>query len=156
VYKTIVKRITRQTYASLSEGDYDAPLKKFTPETRFMFAGEYSLGCDLRGVDDVRAWFQRAFRLFPGLKFHVHDVVVGGGPWRTVVTSHFSTSATLKDGTPYSNEGMQYLVLKWGKVVEDLVFEDTQRMEAALQRLADAGEEEATANPIGTRPKAAA
>jgi ketosteroid isomerase-like protein len=156
VYKLIVKRIARQTYAALSRGDFEAPLKKFTPNTRFMFAGDNAISCDLRGVDDIRLWFQRAYRLFPDLKFDVHEVVVNGGPWRTLVTSHFYTSATLKDGTPYANEGMQLLVLSWGKVVEDLIFEDTQHMDEALVQLGNAGMEEALQEPIGGKAPARA
>lgn len=152
MYKLIVKRVARQTFAALSRGDYEAPLKKFAPDAHFRFAGENALGCDLHRVEDVRSWFQRAFRLFPDLRFEVHDVLVNGWPWRTLVASHFSVHATMRDGTPYENRGMQLLVLSWGRVLEDFIYEDTQHVSAALNELAAQGVEEAAEPGIGVGP----
>jgi hypothetical protein len=64
------------------------------------------------------------------------DVLVNGWPWRTVVASHLVITTTLPDGSPYRNEGMQLLRLRWGRVVEDLIFEDTLKLDAVLRRFA--------------------
>jgi ketosteroid isomerase-like protein len=134
VYRFIVKRIVRRTFRRLSEGDYEVVVRQFGPESRFMFSGDHALGGERRGQDAVREWFREMQRLFPGIRIEPLDVVVNGWPWKTVVANHLAISATLEDGRPYRNEGMQLLRLRWGRVVEDLVFEDTLKLDAELQR----------------------
>ena len=63
---------------------------------------------------------------------HAHELPAH----ETTVATHLVISATLADGRPYSNEGMQLLRLRWGRVVEDLIFEDTLKLDAVLRRFA--------------------
>jgi hypothetical protein len=51
------------------------------------------------------------------------------------VATRFAVSATLPDGRPYTNEGMQYLRLRWGRAVEDYLYEDTKLLAAELERM---------------------
>ena len=139
MYKSIVRRIVRRTFARLSAGDYEAVVRQFGPRTRFLFAGDHALGGERRGPEEARQWFQQMLRLFPGIRIEPQDVVVNGWPWRTVVATRLAITATLADGRPYRNEGMQLLRLRWGRVVEDLVFEDTLKLDAELRRMSDAG-----------------
>jgi hypothetical protein len=83
--------------------------------------------------------------LFPGIRIEPRDVVVNGWPWNTVVATHLEISATLADGRPYRNEGMQLLRLRWGRVVEDLIFEDTLKLDQELRRMAPVEPQEAAA-----------
>ena len=46
----------------------------------------------------------------------------------------------------------QFLALRWGRVVEDLVLEDTATWEAASRRLAAAGDIEAAGPPLTAQP----
>jgi ketosteroid isomerase-like protein len=145
VYKFIVKRIVRRMFARLSEGDYEPIVKQFRPQSRFMFAGDHALGGERRGQQQVRQWFQEALRRFPGLQIVPQDVVVNGWPWNTVIATHLAISAPRQDGREYRNEGMQLLRLRWGRVVEDLVFEDTLALEAELRRAEGVGRREPAA-----------
>jgi ketosteroid isomerase-like protein len=145
VYKLIVKRIVRRTFQRLSEGDYEAVVRQFGPDSRFLFSGDHALGGERRGQDAVRRWFQQMLGLFPGIRIEPQDVVVNGWPWNTTVATHLAISATLADGRPYRNEGMQLLRLRWGRVVEDLIFEDTLKLEVELRRMAPADPVGATA-----------
>lgn len=138
MYKLIVKRIARRTFQRLSAGDYEAVVKQFGPDSRFLFSGDHVLGGERRGQQAVREWFREMLRLFPGITIEPVDVVVNGFPWNTVVATHLMISATLPDGRPYRNEGMQLLRLRWGRVVEDLIFEDTQKLEGELKRMTGA------------------
>ena len=74
-------------------------------------------------------------RRFPGIRIEPREVVVNGWPWNTVIATHLLISAPLPDGRQYRNEGMQLLRLRWGRVVEDLIFEDTLKLDAELQRM---------------------
>ena len=62
----------------------------------------------------------------------VQQVVVAGGPWHTRVTTRFLVRAPRPDGSLYTNEGVQLLRLRWGRIVEDRLYEDTQLLAEEL------------------------
>jgi ketosteroid isomerase-like protein len=102
---------------------------------RFRFVGMTALGADLQGKDAFLAWFRAAGERLPGLTFDVQDVLVGGWPWNTRVAVRLAVSAPLPDGTTYRNEGVQWLRLRWGLIVDDWVLEDTIALQRALDQL---------------------
>jgi ketosteroid isomerase-like protein len=135
MYRLIVKRQLRRSYRQMSEGNCEPVLEKFGPSTVFEFAGKHELGGERRGADAVRSVFRRLFEeVFPGVQLEPREIVVNGPPWNTRVAVHFSVRATMNDGEPYRNAGMQFLRLRWGKVVEDRLYEDTQTLDAALEK----------------------
>ena len=134
MYKFMVRRIVRQTLRRLSMGDYEGVVNKFRPQSRFLFAGDHALGGERRGQEEARAWFAEMLRRFPGIQIVPQDVIVNGWPWNTVVATHLVISAPRAGGRQYRNEGMQLLRLSWGRVVEDLIFEDTLALERELRR----------------------
>ena len=134
MYRFFVKRSVRKTFARLSRGDYEAVVRRFGPRSRFVFAGDHALGGERRGQEAAREWFREMLGRFPGIRIEPTDVLVNGWPWNTVVATHLEISATLADGRPYRNEGMQLLRLRFGRVVADLIFEDTLKLDAVLRR----------------------
>jgi ketosteroid isomerase-like protein len=146
MYKFFVKRKVRKALAALSAGDADGIVQQFRPQSRFMFAGEHALGVDLRGPEAVRRWFGEMHRRFPGIQIVPVDVVVNGWPWNTTVATHLVITAPRAGGRTYRNEGMQLLRLSWGRIVEDLIFEDTQRIADELRRT----EHSDPAHPVAT------
>lgn len=134
MYKTIVRRTVRTGFRALSSGDYEQVLHQFHPQVIFSFAGPAPLGGERRGVGAVREWFQRLFSHFPGIQFTVHHVIVQGWPWNTLVATRLSITAPRADGSMYQNEAMQFLHLRWGKVVEDRVQEDAYKLVIELQK----------------------
>jgi ketosteroid isomerase-like protein len=142
MYKLIVRRIVRRTFARLSKGEYEQIVKQFRPQSRFMFAGEHALGGERWGQDAVREWFADMQRRFPGIQIVPREIVVNGWPWNTVIATHLMISAPRPGGREYRNEGMQLLRLSWGRVAEDLIFEDTLALDAELRRSAHSGERE--------------
>ena len=139
MYHMLVKRQIRRGFRFLSAGDYEAVLRQFASNVRFSFAGNHALSGDRNSVEAVRQWFQHLYRFFPGLRFEIHDVIVQGWPWDTVVATRFSIQAALRDGRQYRNAGMQYARLRWGRVVEDHIYEDTQTLALELQHMAQQG-----------------
>lgn len=150
MYRFAVRRIVRRAFRRIRPETIDEVLARFADDVVFSFYGDHALGGELRGREAVRAFFDRTFRLFPDLRLEPLTVVAGGPPWNTVASTRFSLRATLPGGEPYRNEGMQFLRLRWGKVVEDRLYEDTQRLVQALSHLADEGYDEALAPPLGT------
>ena len=109
-------------------------LRQFNSQVLFSFAGPAPLGGERRGVEAVREWFQRVFSYFPGLQFTVQQVIVQGWPWNTLIATRLSIAAPRADGSTYQNEAMQFLRLRWGKVVEDHLNEDTFKLDIELQK----------------------
>ncbi len=85
-------------------------------------------------MEAVRAWFQRLFSYFPGIQFTVHQVIVQGWLWNTLVATRLSVAAPRADGSMYRNNVMQFLRLQWGKVAEDHLYEDTYKLVDELQQ----------------------
>jgi ketosteroid isomerase-like protein len=145
MYRMIVRRQIRKAFENLSRGDAEPVLAQFSPAVRFQFSGTHVMGGEREGVEAVREWFGLVFTLFPGIALEPQTVVVNGWPWNTVVATRFTVRATLRDGRPYRNEGMQFLRLRWARVVEDRLYEDTQLLDAELRQMADLGVREAVA-----------
>lgn len=154
MYRAAVRREVRRTYRRLSDGDFDTVLRSFAPQAVFCFAGDHALGGELVGVERIQGWFERFRRLFPGIQLTPHSICVSGWPWDTLVATRFTVTAALPTGRQYGNEGVQLLRLRWGRVVEDRLYEDTQALVSALQELAAAGTVEAAApalTPVAVR-----
>jgi ketosteroid isomerase-like protein len=134
MYHRIVRSRVRQAYAKMSAGRYRDVVRTFSPDIVFRFYGDHAMGGEQRGSEAVRAWFERVFRLLPGLRLEPLSIVVDGPPWNTTVATRFRVHAELPDGLVYTNEGMQYLRLRWGKAVEDRLYEDTQVLSEAIER----------------------
>jgi ketosteroid isomerase-like protein len=130
MYKTIVASQVRKGYAKVSAGEVDSLLDGFADDAVFQLMGEHHLGGERRGKDEIRAWFEEVGRLFPDLKIEASEIVVSGFPWNTRVATRFRVSSKQAG---YVNDGMQFLRLRWAKVVEDRLFEDTKVLEAAIE-----------------------
>lgn len=146
-HKTI-ERQTRATFARVNAHDYDAILKDALPDVQHTFAGEHALGGQRNDAAALRLWFGRLGRIMPALDLTVTDVWVHGGLLRSVVIVRWDAAATLRDGSPYTNHGVHVIHLRRLKIVSLDVSEDSQAIERALQRQADAGITEALAAPI--------
>jgi ketosteroid isomerase-like protein len=131
MYAWIVGRIIRWGFRNLTRGTWQRPFRLFAEDVHFVFAGDHELACDLRRKADVRAWFERTWPMFD-MNFEVHDVVVRGWPWHTRIATRFTNRMRAHDGTEFVNQGMQYARLRWGRVVEDLLYEDTQLLARAI------------------------
>ena len=150
-YHAVVRRVVLRALARVSAGTTDELLPQFRRDATFCFSGDHALGGELHGREQIAAWFARSRRLFPDHRLTPLDIVVRGGPWATTVAVRFRVSATLPGGEAYENEGMQYLRLRWGAIVEDRLYEDTMRLSEALRSIARAGQTEA----LETSPAAA-
>jgi ketosteroid isomerase-like protein len=127
--------MARRGFAQISAGDFDPVVKLFDGSAVFRFSGDHAMGGERRGPEEVGAWFDLVHGFFPDLRLEPLDIVVSGWPWNTRVATRFAVSATLPDGRPYTNEGMQYLRLRWGRAVEDYLYEDTKLLAAELERM---------------------
>jgi ketosteroid isomerase-like protein len=137
-YDAAFERMLRRSVANLMAGDVDAFLKFYADDATLHFPGDNSWGPVYRGKDEIRGFLERFLRV--GLQGQVHEILVSGPPWDTTVTVRFDDRATAPDGTiVYENRAMVLLKVRWGKVVSEEVFEDTERV-AAFDRWLEANE----------------
>ncbi|WP_083881021.1 nuclear transport factor 2 family protein [Nocardia araoensis] len=133
MYHAIVRSLVRRTWRRVSAGDFDAAVAMAHPDIRFRFVGDTALGADIRGRESFRKWFSALEFHLPGVRLDLVDVVADGWPWNTKVATQLRVTATLADGTSYCNTAIQWLTLRWGRMIEDLVLEDTLALDAALR-----------------------
>ena len=133
MYHAIVRAKLRAAFAETSRThDAEKTAAQFAPDAVLAFAGDSELGGERHGCAAIAAWFRRLFATFADFRLEPLTIVVNGPPWATTVATRFQVKATLPDGTAYANEGMQYVRLRWGRIVEDRIYEDTAKLERAL------------------------
>jgi ketosteroid isomerase-like protein len=132
MYAFFVRRLVGRRFEELSEGDARRVVARFGSRSVFTMVGDHALGGECRGREAVGEWFARLFGLFPGIAFEPRVVAVAGWPWRTTIATQFVVRAELADGHPYRNEGMQLIRMRWGRILEERVYEDTAVLQEAL------------------------
>lgn len=148
-YHSIVRRSLVQGFRGVDNHNYAALADHFAPDVHHRFGGEHSLGGERHDSKTVVAWLERVGRVLPDLTFTITDVAVAGWPQNTTATARWNAFATLADrGEPYVNRGVHVVRLRWFKITEMDVYQDTEILRAALDRQAAAGIAEATANQL--------
>jgi ketosteroid isomerase-like protein len=148
MYAFWVRKMVKQSFESLNQGNYESVLKGISPSITHTFSGTHALGGTRHSVEAMRQWFQRLYILSPKLNFTIKNIAVSGFPWDTTIAVEWVDSAKPADGSEYVNEGVHIIKMHWGKVVYLHAYLDTQLTEALCQRLAIYGLKEAAAPPI--------
>ena len=143
LYATAFERMLRRTAARLMAGDVDAFLRFYADDAELHFPGDNSWGPVYRGRDEIRGFLERFLRV--GIRGEVHEVMVKGPPWDTTLLVHFSDRARGPDGAlVYENDAVIRLQARWGKIVYEQVYEDTEKV-AELDRWLERNEPAAAA-----------
>ena len=151
MFRWFIRRKICAAFAALSRGDGPGRVAHMGPDVHHIFPGNGPLGGERRWRDDVAVWFDRLFRLLPGLAFHVHTLAVDGPPWDTRVGVEWTNVGPLRDGSTYRDTGAHIFPLRNGKIVSFHAYlNDLALFDDALARLAVKGIDEATAPPIVT------
>ena len=128
-YAAAFRWMLRRTAAKLMAGDVDAFLRFYAEDAVIVFPGENSWGPEYRGHDEIRGFLERFLRV--GLQGELHEILVSGPPWSTTVLARFTDHAHAPDGTKvYENDAIVHLRVRWGKVVSERVYEDTEKVAA--------------------------
>lgn len=143
MYRFIVAKKVRATFAELSLGNSDALLDQLATNFTYSFRGNHAIGGTRTSTHVMIEWFDRVYRLFPGIRFEVRDVVVKGTPWNTVALTHVDVVA---DG--YSNELFQKVRLRWGRLTEIVTLENLDILHEHLDAAQRNGQVEAAAAPL--------
>jgi ketosteroid isomerase-like protein len=149
MYHFIVRQILRRNFRELSKGNYRVATSLMADDCHYHFVGDHALGGHRHSRALIEQWFARFFRIFPGFRFNPVTILVNGWPWRTRIAIRLEVEWTMPDGRAYRNLAVQMTTLKWGKAVDVLTVDDSQRVAELLRELAEKfGVSEAVAAPI--------
>ncbi len=136
MYRWLVGVMVRRVAARSRAGDMGPTLALWAEDGHFRFPGRSSWAVDTHSADDRRAWYERFARV--GLQIEPEEILVKGWPWRTTVCVHFTDHATDEHGERvYENQGVLFTKMSWGKITLGTVYEDTQKVAAFDEYLAD-------------------
>lgn len=137
-YEALYRAVLRRTVPRLMDGDVDAFLRFYADDATLTFPGGNSWGPVYRGRDEIRGFLERFLRV--GLRGEVAEIVVNGPPWATTVAVRFDDRVKTGAGeVVYENRAVVLLKARWGKIVSEEIFEDTERV-AELDRWLEAHE----------------
>src|SRR4051812_30909923 len=133
------RAMLRRNVRALRAGEVEPLLAFYAPEARMRFPGDHSWGREYRGRLEIEAFLRRF--VAARLTGEIEDVLVQGPPWRTTIAVQFNDESRDPDGTlAYTNRAIIFARLRWGRIVDEEVYEDTQKVAAFDQHLAARGE----------------
>jgi hypothetical protein len=122
----LAMRLLTRCMEALNAGDAGPVLRMEAGDVRFCFPGTSSWAADVRGRDQVEAWYQRM--MAAGVKHHCDEVVVSGPPWRmTLVVRGHDWADDAGGNRVYANRYVIWGTLAWGRMREYEVYEDTEK-----------------------------
>ncbi len=148
MYHYIVKKLVKKSFGLVNEHRFTELTKGMALNIKHSFAGDHALGGVRHDVAAVKAWLERLGRIMLKLHITINNIVVKGLPHNTLAIVRWTATATLENGDPYLNKGVHFITLKWGRVTEIDVYEDTLAVANGLEKQYQAGITEAKAPQI--------
>ena len=149
MYRAIVRRKVRTLFDAVSRGDARPVVDGFARRFEHRFLGEdHALSGSRTTREKTAEWYERLYRLLPGIRFDIERIDVSGPPWDTIAVVDWREENDGADGVKTSNRGFHVAHIRWGKMTRLLICPDTAGLVATLNRLAEAGVPEAMAMPI--------
>jgi hypothetical protein len=129
LYARVVRSMLYRNLRRLREGDFEPVFSTYADDIRFVFPGHNSWAGEFRGRAEVESWVRRVYQV--GLRLEPHEILVMGPPWDTTVCLRFTDRCTAPDGTiVYTNQGMIFGKIAWGKITSYEIHEDTEKVVA--------------------------
>jgi ketosteroid isomerase-like protein len=147
VYKAAARALIRRSIRRLNEGRYDAALAMFARDATLSFPGDNSWSrqhrdpprgrdhCPThRGRSEIEDFLRRYVE--HGIQMEVEDILVNGPPWNTRAAARVHDWIVDESGNElYSNRAVLFVRTRWGRIVEQEDYEDTERVTAYEERL---------------------
>ena len=126
MYSWIVRQALRRLETQLSGGKVDKLIGAYADDAVMVFPGDNSWSGEHRGKPAIRRWLERFTAVKP--TFVLGDAAVAGPPWNMRIMFSFSDRIVAPDGFEYRNQGMEYVRMRLGKIVEHRVHLDTEKV----------------------------
>jgi ketosteroid isomerase-like protein len=148
MYKAAVRAMIRRNIRLLNEGRYEPALAMFAADATLTFPGDNSWSRMYRepqggresspthrGKAEIEAFLRRYVEL--GIQMEVEDILVNGPPWNTRAAVIVNDWALDAGGNElYANRAVLVVRSRWGKIVAQEDYEDTERAAALDVHLA--------------------
>ena len=113
----------------LNAGDIRPVLAMDNPDVTLRFPGTSTWAGEYAGKPRVRQWLERFAAL--GLQINADEVVAAGWPWRSTICVRGTDHLRGPDGVVvYVNRYVIWGHLRWGRLVDYEVYEDTEQAAA--------------------------
>jgi ketosteroid isomerase-like protein len=131
----LTKQLISRVMAATRAGNIKPTLMLDTPDVRFVFPGTNSWSGEFNGRDAHRKWLERLVRV--GVKTDPDEVAVSGFPWNMTVCIRGRSYMDSRQGERvYDNRFVIWGKLRWGKLYDYEVYEDTEKATALDEYLA--------------------
>ncbi|MET8873248.1 nuclear transport factor 2 family protein [Nocardia sp. NPDC004604] len=127
-YAFTLRTVLAHNVGQLMAGDPEPLLRAYAEHATLVLDGTHSWSGHHRGKPAIRAFFERF--LAERVRGELHEVLLAGPPWRTLMAARFTDEAVdLQGRVVYQNHAIILAHVRWGKIVSQRIFEDTQRVE---------------------------
>jgi ketosteroid isomerase-like protein len=124
---------------SMRAGDPQPTLAMDAADVEFRFPGDSSFAPGARGKPELERWLARFIEI--GLQIYPDEVILKGFPWRQTICVRGQIHLDRPgDGRVYDNRYVIWGHIRWGKLREYEVYEDTEETRRLDEYLARAGE----------------
>ena len=129
MFSWFAKQLITRVMARTRAGDIRPTLALDAPDVTFVFPGRNSWSGTYEGRDAHRRWLERLVRV--GVKTDADEVIAAGLPWNmTVCIRGRSWRDTPAGQRVYDNRFVIWGKLRWGRLAEYEVYEDTEKAQA--------------------------
>ena len=160
MYKATARWMIKRDIARLNAGDYRPVLTMYGNDTTLTFPGANRWAAMFRphargrravpthrGRAEIEAFLRRYTE--QGIQMVVEDIIVNGPPWRARAAVRCHVWIPGDNGRDlYDNRAVMWVRTRWGRILEQEDFEDTERS-AAYDAFLDATATPTTASPSG-------
>lgn len=125
----LVKQLISWVMGRTRAGDIRPTLALDAPDMSFVFPGRNSWSGTYHGRDAHRRWLERLVRV--GVKTDVEEVAAAGPPWKMTACIRGRSWWDSRSGERiYDNRYVIWAHLRWGRVQDYEVYEDTEKAQA--------------------------
>jgi ketosteroid isomerase-like protein len=132
----LAKKLITWVMSRTRQGDIRPTLALDADDVTFRFPGNNSWAGEYHGKEELRRWLQRLVQV--GIKTYPDEVILKGWPWRQTICIRGHDFAHSPAGeTVYENRFVIWGRLRWGRLTDYEVYEDTEKARAFDDYLAE-------------------
>lgn len=142
----LVKRVISYVMGQTRQGNVNPTLRLDHPDVTLTFPGDSTWSGIFRGREQVKPWLERFAQA--GMQIFPDEVAVSGLPWRMTVAVRGTDHLDAPDGTRvYENRYVIWGHMRWGRLTDYEVYEDTIKPRALDDYLERSGSPAARPQP---------
>jgi ketosteroid isomerase-like protein len=135
MFSWLAKRMLNRNLARVRGGDPSPHIRMSADDVKFRFPGDSSWACEIDNKQDLEGWLDRFCDA--GLQIYADEVIAQGFPWNMTLCVRGTDNLKTPEGeTVYENRYVIWGHMKWGKLSDYEVYEDTQATDALDEYLA--------------------